>query len=125
MPKPISAAKLLRATELKDAAVDPVAKHGKMVGAKFMDKEIEIMAFESERLSILYKTPRLNLNCPWAPPSANPKGFLVDIWWANRKTFSVEWDHDGPIDVLLYKQGEWETCVAADATPAFRAGYPA
>ena len=120
MQRPISTAKLLRATELRDAAVDLVARHGKMVGAKFLGREIEIMAFENERIAILYKTPRLNLNCPWAPASANPKAFLVDIF-ATRKMFSAQWEHDGPIEVLLYKPGEWESLVAPDATPALPA----
>ncbi|SDO48121.1 hypothetical protein [Afipia sp. GAS231] len=122
MPKPISATKLARATELRNAAVDMVAAHGKMVGAKFMDKTIEIMAFENEHVAILYKTPRLNLDCPWAPASANPKGFLVDIFAANRKTFSVQWDNDEKIEVLLYKSGGWESFL--DAQPQPPSGFP-
>jgi hypothetical protein len=119
MPKPISAAKLIRATELRDAAVDLVARHGKMVGAKFMDKDIEILAFESEHVAILYKTPRLNLDCPWAPPGANPKGFLVDIFTTSRKTFSVQWERDEQIEVLLYRPGSWESFLDAAPNPPF------
>jgi hypothetical protein len=123
MPKQISAARLMRATELRDAAVDLVAQYGKMVGVRFMDKTIETMAFENEHVAILYKTPRLKLDCPWAPASANPKGFLVDVFSASRKTFSVQWERDGQIEVLLYKPGVWESFL--DAAPHPPAGFPA
>jgi hypothetical protein len=33
---------------------------------------------------------------------------MLDVWFDRRKTMSVQWDHEEPIDVRMFKPGEWE-----------------
>src|SRR6266404_519279 len=94
-----SAARIARATELRNLAVDLVALRGAMADAGDGDKTIQVMMFESDRLAVLYKTPRVTLSTGGAPPSFRPKGFMLDVWFDSRKTMSVQWDHEEPIDV--------------------------
>lgn len=46
-----------------------------------------------------------------APPPFRPKGFMLDVWFDGRKTMSVHWDHDGPVEVVAFKPGEWEDSI--------------
>lgn len=41
-------------------------------------------------------------------PVVNPKGSMIDTRFDNAKKMSVQWDNDGPIDVLVFKTGDWE-----------------
>jgi hypothetical protein len=43
-----------------------------------------------------------------------PKGFMVDVWFDKRKRLSVQWDHDEPIEILMYKPGDWEEELIAE-----------
>jgi hypothetical protein len=54
-----SAARIARATKLRNLAVDLVALRGAMADAFDGDKTIQVMVFEADRLSVLYKTPRV------------------------------------------------------------------
>jgi hypothetical protein len=103
-----SAARIARATELRNLAVDLVALRGAMADAFDGDKTIQVMVFEADRLSVLYKTPRVTLSDGGAPAPFRPKGFMLDVWFDRRKTMSVQWDHEEPIDVRMFKPGEWE-----------------
>jgi hypothetical protein len=106
---------LLRATVLRDAAVELVARRGGMIAVKAVNKVVEVMAFEGEQVAVLYKTPNLDLGDPTAPAFVNPKGFLVDVWFGAAKKLSVQWDHDGAPEVLLYKSGDWEIELESEA----------
>jgi hypothetical protein len=103
-----SAARIARATELRNLAVDLVALRGAMADAFDGDKTIQVMVFEADRLSVLYKTPRVTLSDGGAPAPFRPKGVMLDVWFDRRKTMSVQWDHEEPIDVRMSKPGEWE-----------------
>jgi hypothetical protein len=61
---------------------------------------------------VLYKTPRVTLSDGGAPAPFRPKGFMLDVWFDRRKTMSVQWDHEEPIDVLMFKPREWEGFIA-------------
>ncbi|WP_426434053.1 hypothetical protein [Bradyrhizobium genosp. P] len=106
-----SAARIARATELRNLAVDLVALRGAMTDASDGDKTIEVMMFENDRLAILYKTPRLRLSTGGAPAQFQPKGFMVDVWFDGHKTMSIQWDHEEPIDVFVFRPGEWEASI--------------
>jgi hypothetical protein len=54
-----SAARIARATELRNLAVDLVALRGAVADADDGGKTIQVMMFEGDRLSVLYKTPRV------------------------------------------------------------------
>lgn len=36
---------------------------------------------------------------------------MLDVWFDGRKTMSVHWDHDGPVEVVAFKPGEWEDSI--------------
>ena len=107
-----SAARIARSTELRNLAVDLVALRGAIADAFDGDKTIQVMVFEADRLSVLYKTPRVTLSDGGAPAPFRPKGFMLDVWFDRRKTMSVQWDHEEPIDVRMFKPGEWEGFIA-------------
>jgi hypothetical protein len=106
-----NAARIARATELRNLAVDLVALRGAMTDVRAGNKNIQVMMYESDRLAVLYKTPRLDLSTEGAPAWIQPKGFMVDVWFDGRKTLSMQWDHEGPIDVFTFKPGEWEDSI--------------
>jgi len=106
-----NAARIARATELRNLAVDLVALQGKMTDAVDGDKTIQVMMFENDRLAVLYKTPRLMLSTGGAPAQFQPRGFMVDVWFDGRKTMSIQWDHEEPIEVSVFKPGEWEESI--------------
>jgi hypothetical protein len=107
-----SAARIARATELRNLAVDLVALRGAMADAEDGGRTIQVMTFEGDRLAVLYKTPRVTLNTGGAPTPFRPKGFMLDVWFDRRKTMSIQWDHEEPIDVFIFKPGEWEDSIA-------------
>lgn len=111
MPLVRNAVRIARATELRNLAVDLVALRGAMTDAQAGNKNIQVMMYESDRLAVLYKTPRLDLSTEGAPAWIQPKGFMVDVWFDGRKTLSIQWDHEGPIDVFTFKPGEWEDSI--------------
>ncbi|OKO69091.1 hypothetical protein AC630_37565 [Bradyrhizobium sp. AS23.2] len=106
-----NAARIARATELRNLAVDLVAIRGAMTDARAGNTKIQVMTFENERLAILYKTPRSDLSTEGAPAWIQPKGFMLDVWFDGRKTLSMQWDNEGPVDVFIFKPGEWEDLV--------------
>jgi hypothetical protein len=107
-----SAARIARATELRNLAVDLVALRGAMADAVDGDKTIQVMTFEGDRLAVLYKTPRVSLSDGGAPAQFRPKDFMVDVWFDGSKTMSVQWDHEEPVEVVAFKPGEWEDSIA-------------
>jgi hypothetical protein len=109
-----SAARIARATELRNLAVDLVALRGAVADADDGGKTIQVMMFEGDRLSVLYKTPRVTLSNGGAPAPFRPKDFMLEVWFDGRKTMSVHWDHEEeqPIDVVAFKPGEWEDSIA-------------
>ncbi len=121
MPRLTQAEKSERATDLRNLAVDLVAHGGKLVPVKKGNETIEVMAYEGARIAILYTTPRVDLRVAGVPDHVNPKSFMLDIWYDNRKRLSVQWEHDQPIDVLMYKPGDWED----DFFTEHRRGLPA
>ena len=108
----LSAARIVRATELRNLAVDLVALRGAMADAGDGAKTVQMMMFERNRLSVLYKTPRVSLSTGGAPAQFRPKDFMVDVWFDGRKTMSVQWDHEEPVEVVAFKPGEWENSIA-------------
>src|ERR1700722_14645560 len=107
-----SPARIARATELRNLAVDLVAQRGGMADVEDGDRIVKVMTFEDDRLSVLYKTPTATLSDGGAPAKFRPKDFMVDVWFGGHKTMSVEWDHDGPVEVFVFKPGEWEHLIA-------------
>jgi hypothetical protein len=107
MTKVSKATKNETATKIRDLAVDIVANHGQMTNLKKGEGTIPMMTYEDSRIAILFKTPRVDLSDPSVPAWVNPKGFGIDIWLDNTKKMSVQWDNDGPIDVLFFKSGDW------------------
>ena len=107
-----SAARIARATHLRNLAVELVALRGAMADAEDGGKTIQVMTFEGDRLSVLYKTPRVPLSTGGAPAQFRPKDFMVDVWFDGRKTMSVQWDHEEPVEVVAFKPGEWENSIA-------------
>jgi hypothetical protein len=83
-----------------------------MVDAEDGGKTIQVMMFEKERLSVLYKTPRVTLSTGGAPAPFRPKDFMLDVWFDGHKTMSVHWDHEEPVEVIAFKPGEWEHSIA-------------
>jgi hypothetical protein len=108
----LSAARIVRATELRNLAVDLVALRGAMADAEDGGKPIQVMTFEGDRLSVLYKTPRVTLSTGGAPGPFRPNNFMLDVWFDGRKTMSVHWDNEEPVDVVAFKPGEWEHSMA-------------
>jgi hypothetical protein len=106
-----SAARIARATELRDLAVDLVALRGAMADAGDGSKTIQVMTFEGDRLSVLYKTPRATLSTGEAP-AFRPKDFMLEVWFDGRKTMSVHWDREEPVEVVVFKPGGWEDSIA-------------
>jgi hypothetical protein len=115
MPRLASPEKMQRASDLRNAAVDLVARHGAIVPVKKGGATIGVMAYQGPQIAVLYTTPRVDLNDPRAPAHVNPKAFMVDVWFENRKTLSVQWDHDGPLEILMYKPGYWEASLCDEA----------
>jgi hypothetical protein len=112
MARMSKATKIENATKLRDLAIDLVANHGQLTLVKVGAGTIQVMTYEDERFAILYDNK---------PSLMNLTGFMIDIWFNNAKKISVQWDNDGPIDVLAFKTGDWET-VFKDIhahTPAF------
>ena len=101
-------ARVTRAIELRNLAVDLIAARGVMSDAQDGDRSIQVMAFDEDRLSVLYKTPRVTLRGAEAPPPFRPKGYMIEVWFDGRKTLSVHWDHEGPVEVVTFKPGDWE-----------------
>lgn len=116
--------KLQRARRLRDLAVELMAHGGKLVPAKRLDQTIEVMAYEGERIAILYNTPRVDLRFPDAPDHVNPKSFMVDVWYDNKKRLSIQWDHDGELDILTYKSGDWEDAMTTEHDAKLRSAQP-
>ena len=117
-----SAARIARATELRNIAVDLVALRGAVADADDGGKTIQVMMFEGDRLSVLYKTPRVTLSNGGAPAPFRPKDFMLEVWFDGRKTMSVHWDHEEPIDVVAFKPGEWEDSLPAEYWESFAPG---
>jgi hypothetical protein len=69
-----NAARIARATELRNLAVDLVALRGAMTDAQAGNKNIQVMMYENDRLAVLYKTPRLDLSTEGAPAWIQPTG---------------------------------------------------
>src|ERR1700720_2612990 len=107
-----SAARIARATQLRNLAVELVALRGAMADAEDGGKTIQVMTFEGDRLSVLYKTPRVPVSTGGAPAQFRPKDFMVDVWFDGRKTMSVQWDHEETVEVVAFKPGEWENSIA-------------
>jgi hypothetical protein len=107
----LSAARIARAIEMRNLAVDLVALRGAMVDADDGPRTIQVMMFEGKPLSVLYKTPRVTLSAGGAPAPFRPKGFMLDVWFDGSKTMSIQWDQEEPIDVFVFKPGEWERSV--------------
>ena len=103
-----SPARIARAIDLRNVAVDLVAMPGRIAEAQDCDRTVQVMMFEGERLSILYKTPTTILGDGGAPAEFRPKDFMLDDWFDGRKTLSVHWSHDGLAEVVESKPGEWE-----------------
>ena len=112
MPLVSSAARIARAIELRNLAVDLVALRGGTADAEDGGRTVRVMMFEENRLSVLYKTPTTLLSGGDAPPEFRPKGFVLDVWFDGRKTLSVHWDHNGPVEVVAFRPGEWEASIA-------------
>jgi hypothetical protein len=70
-----SAARIARATELRNLAVDLVALRGAVADADDGGKTIQVMMFEGDRLSVLYKTQRVTLSNGRRSGSVSAKGF--------------------------------------------------
>jgi hypothetical protein len=83
-----------------------------LVDAEDGGKTIQVMVFEGDRLSVLYKTPRVILSGRDAPAPFRPKGFMLEVWFDGRKTMSVHWDHEEPVEVVAFRPGEWEHSIA-------------
>ncbi|MGM4962976.1 hypothetical protein AB7714_05680 [Tardiphaga sp. 1201_B9_N1_1] len=105
-------ARIARAIELRNHAVDLVASRGAMANANDGGRSVQVMAFDEGRLSVLYKTPRTTLSSADAPAPFRPKGFMIEVWFDGRKTMSVHWDHEGPVEVVTFKPGDWENSIA-------------
>src|ERR1700738_5203623 len=108
MARMSKATKIENTTKLRDLAVDLVAHHGKLTPVKKGAESILVMTYEDDRIAILYKTPNVDLSTEGAPAWINPKGYMIDIWFDNAKKMSVQWDDNGPVDVLVFKTGDWE-----------------
>jgi hypothetical protein len=107
MARMSQATKIQITTKLRDLAVDIVANHGRLTPVKKGAETITVMTYEDDRVAILYKTPKVDLSDAGVPAWVNPKGFMIDVWFDNAKKMSVQWDNDGPIDVLVFKAGDW------------------
>lgn len=103
-----SPARIARAIDLRNVAVDLVALRGRIAEAQDRHRTVRVMMFEGDRLSILYKTPTTILGDEGAPAEFRPRDFMLDAWFDGRKTLSVHWNHDGPAEVVGFKPGEWE-----------------
>jgi hypothetical protein len=60
-------------------AVDLVAPGRKLLPAKKLDRTIEVIAYEGERIAILYNTPRVDLRFAGFPDHVAPKSFTVEV----------------------------------------------
>jgi hypothetical protein len=112
MTRMSQAPKIEIATKLRDVAVDLVANHGQMTAIKKGADTVIVMTYEDDHYAILYKTPKADLSVANVPEWVNPKGFMIDVWFDNAKKMSVQWDNDGPIEILVFKPGCWETGLA-------------
>ena len=68
---------------------------------------VTVMIYKDDRFTILYKNPKVDLSVAGVPEWVSPKGFMIDLWFDNAKRTSVQRDQDGPIDVPVFKKGEW------------------
>ncbi len=84
-PRYVAPARIARAVELRNLAVDLVALRGGMANAEDGSRTIQVMMFEGNRLSVLYKSPRVILSGGDAPPPFRPKGFMLEVWFDGRK----------------------------------------
>ena len=109
-------ARVTRAIELRNLAVDLIASRGVMSDAEDGGRSIKVMTYDSDRVSVLYKTPRVNLSGAEAPPPFRPKDFMVEVWFDGRKRLSVHWDHEGPVEVVTFRPGEWENSITEPLT---------
>lgn len=104
-------ARVARAIELRNLAVDLVALRGRMVDAEDGDRTVQVMMLEENRLSVLYKTPTTTLGDGGAPLQFRPKGYMLEVWFDGRKALSIHWDHNGPVEVAAFTPGEWEASI--------------
>jgi hypothetical protein len=68
-----SAGRIARAIELRNLVVDLIAQRGGVLDAEDGGRTIQIMMFEGNRLSVLYKSPRTLLSGGDAPPPFQPR----------------------------------------------------
>jgi hypothetical protein len=50
--------------------------------------------------------------------------YALDVWWAGRKVMSLEWDHDGSLDLASFAKGDWDAQLLDVVDPGAAARPP-
>src|SRR5450755_515886 len=103
------------AIRIRDAAIAVVASVVEIVKIRGQEGSNLRNFAERDGLDIMCSTPSTRL--PEVPADMREKlvgvgqpqlPYLLDIWDATKKVFSVTWGEDGQFRIVAFKRGDWE-----------------
>lgn len=85
-----------------------------------------VRALEQGDLMMLYRTPFQPVPVSQEALAAGitalhqrdaARAYGLDVWWQRRKVMSLIWNEGGPLGLVRFKEGPWQTALAELLTP--------